>query len=101
MLTVRQLSRLWKADHISVNAAYPGVTSTNFKRHLGVDKSISGKGKMLQGSVVDQCHFGIDRDLDPVPRIRTTDLRTLLFLSVTFKMPCFFAYFSLKGLHQS
>jgi len=90
MLTVRQLSRLWKADHISVNAAYPGVTSTNIKRHMGVDKSISGKGRMLQGSVVDPCHFGKDRDPRPVPRILTTDLRTLLFSTVTFKMPIFF-----------
>ena len=43
MLTVRQLARLWKDDHIAVNAAYPGVCSTNIKRHMGVDKSITGR----------------------------------------------------------
>ena len=28
---------------ITVNAVYPGVCATNIKRHMGVDKSISGK----------------------------------------------------------
>jgi len=42
MLTVKQLSKLWLKDGIGVHAAYPGVCSTDIKRHMGVDKSISG-----------------------------------------------------------
>ena len=39
MLTVKQLSKLWLKDGIGVHAAYPGVCSTDIKRHMGVDKS--------------------------------------------------------------
>jgi len=42
MLTVLSLSKDWAEKNISVNAVYPGVCATNIKRHMGVDKSISG-----------------------------------------------------------
>ena len=42
MLSVVQLSQQWKQDNISVNAVYPGVCSTDIKRHMGVDRSITG-----------------------------------------------------------
>ena len=42
MLTVSYLAKKWRDDNISINAVYPGVCSTNIKRHMGVDKSISG-----------------------------------------------------------
>ena len=42
MLTVLTLSKDWAEKNISVNAVYPGVCATNIKRHMGVDKSISG-----------------------------------------------------------
>ena len=42
MLTVQEMAKEWKNDMITVNAVYPGVCSTNIKRHMGVDKSISG-----------------------------------------------------------
>lgn len=42
MLLVHHLAQLWRDDNIAVNAVYPGVCSTNIKRHMGVDKSISG-----------------------------------------------------------
>ena len=43
MLTVPVLGDEWSKEGISVNAVYPGVCSTNIKRHMGVDKSITGK----------------------------------------------------------
>merc|ERR1719483_1302442 len=42
MLTVQTMSKDWTENKITVNAVYPGVCSTNIKRHMGVDKSISG-----------------------------------------------------------
>jgi len=42
MLTVQYLSSAWLKDGVTVNAVYPGVCSTNIKRHMGVDKSLSG-----------------------------------------------------------
>jgi len=42
MLAVQHLSSLWQKEGITVNAVYPGVCSTDIKRHMGVDKSISG-----------------------------------------------------------
>ena len=43
MLTVPVLGDEWRKEGISVNAVYPGVCSTNIKRHMGVDKSITGE----------------------------------------------------------
>ncbi|XP_023335036.1 retinol dehydrogenase 13-like [Eurytemora carolleeae] len=42
MLSVPVLGDEWRKEGISVNAVYPGVCSTNIKRHMGVDKSITG-----------------------------------------------------------
>ena len=42
MLTVPVLGEEWSKEGITVNAVYPGVCSTNIKRHMGVDKSITG-----------------------------------------------------------
>jgi len=42
MLSVQAMARDWVKNKITVNAVYPGVCSTNIKRHMGVDKSISG-----------------------------------------------------------
>lgn len=42
ILTIQSLSQECADDKITVNAAYPGVCRTNIKRHMGVDKSISG-----------------------------------------------------------
>jgi len=42
MLTMQDMAKEWTKDKITVNAVYPGVCSTNIKRHMGVDKSISG-----------------------------------------------------------
>lgn len=42
MLSVQAMAKDWAKNKITVNAVYPGVCSTNIKRHMGVDKSISG-----------------------------------------------------------
>jgi len=42
MLSVQTMAKDWLKNKITVNAVYPGVCSTNIKRHMGVDKSISG-----------------------------------------------------------
>jgi len=42
MLSVLHLAKQWRSENILVNAVYPGVCATNIKRHMGVDKSISG-----------------------------------------------------------
>jgi len=42
MMAVKSFSELLKDSKVTVNAAYPGVSSTNIKRHMGVDKSITG-----------------------------------------------------------
>lgn len=42
MLVLPLLAEKWKQDGISVTAVYPGVCATNIKRHMGVDKSITG-----------------------------------------------------------
>lgn len=42
MLSVQAMANDWVKNKITVNAVYPGVCSTNIKRHMGVDKSISG-----------------------------------------------------------
>jgi len=42
ILTVKSLANHWLPNKITVNAVYPGVCSTNIKRHMGVDKSMSG-----------------------------------------------------------
>jgi len=42
MLVLGELAESMKGTGITVNAAYPGVCATNIKRHMGVDKSISG-----------------------------------------------------------
>merc|ERR1712037_953073 len=42
MMAVKSFSELLKDSKVAVNAAYPGVSSTNIKRHMGVDKSITG-----------------------------------------------------------
>ena len=45
MLTVPVLGDAWKEEEITVNAVYPGVCATDIKRHMGVDKSITGHFK--------------------------------------------------------
>jgi len=42
MLSMQNLAKEWAKNQITVNAVYPGVCGTNIKRHMGVDKSISG-----------------------------------------------------------
>jgi len=42
MLIIGKISNDWKKDNVSVFGAYPGVCATDIKRHMGVDKSISG-----------------------------------------------------------
>ena len=57
MLAVTNLAEQWRGDNVTVNAVsedkkiddnylhvqvYPGVCSTNIKRHMGVDRSITG-----------------------------------------------------------
>jgi len=42
MLAMQVLAEEWSKEKVTVNAVYPGVCSTNIKRHMGVDKSISG-----------------------------------------------------------
>lgn len=48
MLLVQELARRLQDDgssrgkFITVNAAYPGIVNTSIKRHMGVDKSMSG-----------------------------------------------------------
>jgi len=42
MLTTTNLAEQWRVDNVTINAVYPGVCSTNIKRHMGVDRSITG-----------------------------------------------------------
>ena len=42
MLLVKELSKRLIDNGIIVNAAYPGIVNTSIKRHMGVDKSITG-----------------------------------------------------------
>jgi len=42
MLVLPEIAEKWKQDGISVTAVYPGVCATDIKRHMGVDKSITG-----------------------------------------------------------
>jgi retinol dehydrogenase-14 len=42
MLVLREMAESWKKDNILMYGVYPGVCSTNIKRHMGVDKSITG-----------------------------------------------------------
>lgn len=42
MLLVKELARRLSGSGVMVNAAYPGIVNTGIKRHMGVDKSISG-----------------------------------------------------------
>merc|ERR1719318_510189 len=37
MLSVQAMARDWVKNKITVNAVYPGVCSTNIKRHMGED----------------------------------------------------------------
>jgi hypothetical protein len=61
--------------------------------HLFIDRTV-------RTYCTTQCYGHFSRELDPVPRIRTTDLRIriLLFSSVALKMPTkisLFAYYVL------
>ena len=42
MMLMIELSRIFSEKNVSFSAVYPGVVSTNIKRHMGVDKSIIG-----------------------------------------------------------
>jgi hypothetical protein len=59
--------------------------SLNFRRYVVIAACYRYKTDGV--SIVDPEVSGTDPDPHPNPRIRTTDLRILLFLSVTFKMP--------------
>jgi hypothetical protein len=68
---------------VTFNAAYPGVCSTNIKRHMGVDKSISGKKKYdhvtFNAAYPGVCstnikrHMGVDKSISGKKKIWSRD----------------------------